>query len=165
MEKRDTYVSDDGYYYTPRDLAIKWIVITSLMIGFLFFVGVAYWHAQRRVKAGLAPMRYHRWLTPRSQRRQFDPEAQGQFSFYQAHNNTYDYNMNSQAPPPYNPDLAPPPKYQPPANSTTKVDSTQPSPDGSSLGQQPVGVAASEPPPLTQPPAAVHLSGSRNPFR
>ncbi|KAH0539114.1 hypothetical protein FGG08_004352 [Glutinoglossum americanum] len=163
MEKRDQYLGEDNYYYTPRDLAIKWIVITSLMVGILFFVAIAYWHAQRRMKGGMAPMGYHRWLAPRSQRSRFDPELQNQFSFYQAHDAARN-DMNSQAPPPYNLDLGPPPKYQPPASSTTKVDAS--SAGGPSFGPQTDGVATSEPPPPSpQPPAAAHARGLRNPFR
>ncbi|KAI9784826.1 MAG: hypothetical protein M1839_001556 [Geoglossum umbratile] len=170
MEKREYLIGDDGYYYTPRDLAIKWIVITSLMIGFLMFLGLSYWHAHRRMSRGKPPLKYHRWLIPRAQRAQFEPESQNQFSFYQAQNGPYDYNqsMNPQAPPPaYNPDLAPPPTYQPPTGaskvdpiqSPTYTPPPQPPAVGPSFGFQQTGVAASSEPP---PPAATH---STNPFR
>jgi len=64
MERRDYFIGDDGYYYSPRDLAIKWIVITSLMIGSLMFLGISYWHAHRRMSKGNPPLRYHRVSSP-----------------------------------------------------------------------------------------------------
>jgi len=69
-------LNGSGYWwYSPTAYAIKWAVIAAIFLFFLvFFVG-GYLHATRRMKKGLAPLRYHRWMLPRRHR----------LAFYQAH--------------------------------------------------------------------------------
>lgn len=67
--------------------AIKWAIVSLMFVFFLvFFVG-GYFHAQRRIKKGLPPLRYHRWFLPRRQRMIYmnggnGSVPQNQFSFY-----------------------------------------------------------------------------------
>ncbi|KAI9870176.1 MAG: hypothetical protein M1830_004564, partial [Pleopsidium flavum] len=111
IEKRQGFVNDDGPYdgdsewwwYSSTATAIKWAVMALIFFLLLaWFVG-GYYHAQRRMKKGLPPLAYHRWLLPRSQRARFEPhtlQPQNQFSFYQAHNGRGDsYGMHAFPPP------------------------------------------------------------------
>lgn len=89
------------------------------MLLLAWFIG-GYYHAQRRMRKGLAPLAYHRvrsvsllpldvhhpdpiqWLLPRSQRARFEPnfsEPHNEFSFYQAHGG-YGNNYGMHAVPP-----------------------------------------------------------------
>lgn len=59
---RQVYYGDgDGWwYYSETAFIIKWVVTAVIVLALiLFFVG-GYFHAQRRMKKGLPPLRYHR---------------------------------------------------------------------------------------------------------
>ncbi|ETN37109.1 uncharacterized protein HMPREF1541_08099 [Cyphellophora europaea CBS 101466] len=47
---------------------IKWAVFGGLMAACLLFFFGGYIHAKQRMKKGLAPLSYHRWMIPRRQR-------------------------------------------------------------------------------------------------
>lgn len=130
---------DENWWYSPAAAAIKWAIIGAIfLIALLWFVG-GYYHAQSRMKRGLRPLAYHRWLLPRSQRARFQP--QNQFSLNQQQGWYYDgYQMQAYPAPAYDPSHAPPPVYQPP-QGTSKGNPSQesevqppegPAPGGSS---------------------------------
>jgi len=128
--------NNGGWWYSGTATAVKWIILAVILSLFLLFILGGYLHAQRRIKKGLPPLAYHRWLLSRRQRAAYDPRyataaPQNNFSFYQAPANPYPYQGNAfhmdtyPAPPPaYDPSMAPPPKYQPPAGGS-KVDPEQ----------------------------------------
>lgn len=103
---------------TPRQTgyAVRFSIVALIfLLIFVYFAG-GYWHARRRIRKGLAPLPYHRWMVRRqlyAARPMNNPqpyyENRGD-SFHQA------YSMQGYAAPPpaYNPEHAPPPTYQPP---------------------------------------------------
>ncbi|KIW65633.1 hypothetical protein PV04_07875 [Phialophora macrospora] len=124
--------------YNPTAYAIKWAIIAAIFLIFsLYFVG-GYLHAKRRMKRGLPPLAYHRWLVTRRQKAAFanqHPQYAGQFSFYRAqqahagpggygsaHGQTYQMGGMYGGPPPpaYNE-----PEYVPPYTGPNKVDPDQ----------------------------------------
>ncbi|MCJ1226416.1 hypothetical protein MMC12_003068 [Toensbergia leucococca] len=155
--------NDGSWWYSSTALIIKWSVITAIFVIFMaWFVG-GYYHARRRMKKGLPPLAYHRWLVPRSQRMRFEPQHQNPFSFYQSPNTFNDGHQLQTFPPPppgktllhltfqpvaddiaYNTDHVPPPIYQP-VNGFSKVD-----PD------QDYAVPPPGPPPTGGPSSASH---------
>ncbi|KAK7725953.1 hypothetical protein SLS57_003542 [Botryosphaeria dothidea] len=166
----------DSFWYTKEGVIIKYVIFAVFMgIFLLWFIG-GYIHAQRRMKKGLAPLAYHKWLVPRYQRARFEPQMQG-VVYYQYHGGPQQYyapGQNGHAMQPY-PEPPPlysgemPPTYQPPPGAT-KVDPQQqyapppgPPPSGSQVpqGTQQTGVVSDEP----TPPAQAHHTGSSNPFR
>lgn len=131
MEKRqnnnDNFDNnDDGgdwWWYSSTALAIKWCIVVAIFLIFIIWFVGGYWHAQRRMKKGLAPLAYHRWLLPRRQRARFDPSLQNEYQYRAAQDG---YAMHGWAPPPpaYNAEMAPPPTYQPPVGAS-KVNPSQ----------------------------------------
>ncbi|KAF8543448.1 hypothetical protein BDD12DRAFT_726155 [Trichophaea hybrida] len=123
---------DEVYYYTEGDLTNSWyysdqasaikygILFTILAIGFIAIFG-SWFHARSRLKKGLPPLAYHRWLVPRHERARFEPhlrEPEQNFTFY----GRQDYDMHAVPPPVYNPNLQQPPAYSggpPPAFAKT----------------------------------------------
>ena len=87
------------------------IVIILFAAILLYFVG-GYIHAKRRVRKGLPPLRYHRWM---AQRRMAPRSYNQQYYQPQGHPGP-GYQMENYAPPPpaYTSADAPPPVYQPP---------------------------------------------------
>jgi len=55
---------------------IKWVITGLVVLGLLLFFVGGYFHAQRRMKKGLPPLRYHKWMVPRRQRERFFPPSQ-----------------------------------------------------------------------------------------
>ncbi|MCJ1237482.1 hypothetical protein MMC14_005468 [Varicellaria rhodocarpa] len=104
---------DDQVAYNQKALAIKWAVFGSLFLILMLWFTVGYWHAQRRMRKGLRPLAYHRWMIPYEQRKPFEPSLQNQFSFYRVNDNA-EYGMDAMPPPVYNPNSVAPPTYQPP---------------------------------------------------
>ncbi|KAI9813145.1 MAG: hypothetical protein M1827_004366 [Pycnora praestabilis] len=172
MDKRQVFYGDDGSYgnyswwYTPTAEAIKWAVVAAIVVLFLLvFVG-GYYHAQRRIKKGLPPLAYHRWLLPQHQQANVEQRnPQNQFSNCRLDGNGY--GMHAYPPPAYNPDYAPPPTYQPPTDPRfTKVAPSQihggippPASEPSNVGQQ-SGIDYSPTAPIE-----AHSTGTTNPFR
>ncbi|MCJ1272743.1 hypothetical protein MMC21_000530 [Puttea exsequens] len=112
------YYDDDNYYwgYSNTAVAIKWAIIAAIFVIFLLWFVGGYMHAQRRMKRGQPPLRYHRFLVPRRQRRMFAPQPQ--FGGYYPQTNGYGdgYPMQTypQPPPAYHAEHVPPPVYEPP---------------------------------------------------
>ncbi|KAK4942339.1 hypothetical protein LTR10_017946 [Elasticomyces elasticus] len=158
----DTY---DGYWwYSTTAYAIKWAVIASLLVlFFLFFLG-GYLHARRRMRKGLPPLAYHRWLVPRSQRIAFAqryPQYAHQAGFYRTTQTPYGhghaYPMGAYGPPPpayHEPDYVP--AYTPQAPN--KVDPDQNKQFVPPYGPPPSNVAAGLGEP-SQPARAFSPSG------
>jgi len=148
---QDPSNSNNGWWwYSGTAVAIKWSIIGAILVLFLVFFLGAYYHAQRRMKKGLPPLAYHRWLLPRQQRARFEPHLAEQ-NYYQPQQR-YQLNQYHPPPPAYNPDEAPLPKYAPP-EGPTKMDPNQtvhevPADSGSSQSN-------SEPRPHVEPTAPV----------
>jgi hypothetical protein len=153
------------FWYTKTGVILKW----SLFLGFILFIGLyfllGYLHAQSRIKKGLRPLAYHRFLVSRRQMAQVDPNYQ----YPQAearpyfHNQQYFgmQNMPNMPPPPvYDPNAARPPMYPgppSPPDGGSKVDPSQ---------QQQTGVTGVYPPPAGPPPGAMPQQNTgSNPFR
>jgi len=107
---------DGSWWWSSEAYTIKFAVLLSIFVVLIAYFLGGYLHAQRRIKKGLPPLRYHRWLLPRSQRARFDPyfqqQQQQQFAYYPVQDG---YAMQGYPPPPpaYNPHAPPPPSYQP----------------------------------------------------
>ncbi|KAA6415649.1 MAG: hypothetical protein FRX48_00365 [Lasallia pustulata] len=150
LSRRDS-VDDGWWWYSDTAVAVKWAILSAIFLLFLaWFVG-GYYHAKRRMRRGLPPLAYHRWLVPRAQRARFQnhfAQPQNDFSFYHVQNgngNGEGYGMQAFPPPAYNLNHEAPPTYQPPMGGS-KVNPSQdyavpppgPPPNGesSSSGQQ-----------------------------
>lgn len=160
----DGFIDDSTCYvpfwYTKTGVIVKW----SLFLGLIAFIGLylllGYMHAQRRIKKGLMPLAYHRFLVNRRQRAMMDPNYQYPQPETRPyfHNQQY-FGMQNMPPPVYDPAAARPPMYSGPQgpagppDGATKVDPTQ---QNAYQYEAPSG-----PPPSTIPP---QNTGS-NPFR
>jgi hypothetical protein len=89
--------------------AVKWSVLLALFVIFFLWITLGYYHARRRIKAGLKPLAYHKvdtapdktpcaddgqWLVPRSQR---EPRPSQNVRSYYAPGS---YGMEHAEPPP-----------------------------------------------------------------
>lgn len=117
-------------------MAVRYAIVGSLFaLALLYFVG-GYFHALRRLRKGLPPLRYHRWMV---QRRLYMMNAMnngqnnnnGSGGYYNSGAAYYGppgsqqpgqggYQMENYPPPPpaYNPQEVPPPTYQPPEGAS-----------------------------------------------
>ncbi|KAI4256482.1 MAG: hypothetical protein L6R42_006196 [Xanthoria sp. 1 TBL-2021] len=116
----DNYDDGDYYHgswwYSDTAEVIKWAVLAAIFIAIFLFLALGWVHARRRVRRGQAPLRYHRWLLPRSQRR--SPPTQP-FTFYQHQQNPYEMHPYPAPPPAYrNNEEPPPPRYEPPQGAS-----------------------------------------------
>jgi hypothetical protein len=96
-------------------MAVRYAIVAILFFAILaFFVG-GYYHAQSRIRKGLPPLPYHRWMVRRSY--YYPPQPR---YMYPPEPPRHSYNMDGYPPPPpaYNNAEAPPPVYQPPAGAT-----------------------------------------------
>lgn len=126
---------DDGvWWYSPSAYAIKWAVIAGILVAFFLFFILGYLHARRRMRKGLPPLAYHRWLVPRQQRMAFAqryPQHAHHLSYYPAQQAPYGhgpaYAMGAYGPPPpayHEPEYVP--AYTPEApKGPNKVDPDQ----------------------------------------
>ncbi|KAH8899229.1 hypothetical protein GQ53DRAFT_303962 [Thozetella sp. PMI_491] len=164
-------VNDDKcfvpFWYTRTGIIVKW----SLFLGFTVIIGlyilIGYIHAKRRLRKGLVPLAYHRWLVSRSALARVDPRyAYPQAAGYQPYNPN-SYGMNWVPPPPvYDPNATRPPMYNGPGpEGSTKVDPSQwmTEPTRRPADQQ----AEQYAPPTGPPPSALRPegTGNSNPFR
>lgn len=118
-------------------MAIRYTIVTLLLLAFvLFFVG-GYLHAQRRIRAGLAPLPYHSFLVRRGA-----PPQQYRPYYASAGPNAHpmqDGEEYQAPPPPY----VPPPVYQPPEGaSKVMADQHYSEGQGSSSGREGAGATA-----------------------
>lgn len=139
--QRDDHSNNDGitddddfeenWQFSEEAAAIKYGVLFGILFLAAIIILGMWFHANQRIKKGLAPLKYHRWLLPRHKRAQFgEPhlaQPQDNFTFYQHTQQPYpgSYGMQPVPPPAYNPNYAQPPVYsgepaQPP--NPAKVD-------------------------------------------
>jgi len=90
---------------------VKWAILLSIFGIFFLWLLVGYWHVRMRLRKGLQPLAYHRWLAPRRQQ-----VMQNSYAYYQPNPNpnapAYGMQNFSEPPPVYSGDM--PPTYQPP---------------------------------------------------
>ncbi|TGZ81865.1 hypothetical protein EX30DRAFT_236025 [Ascodesmis nigricans] len=116
----DDNLSHEYWYWSHEAAAIKYGIFFGILTLFILLLMGAWFHAKQRLKRGQAPLTYHRWLVPRSQRNGPASGPENNFSFYQSTQGAYGpgagYSMNPMPPPPaYNPNYQQPPGYEPPA--------------------------------------------------
>lgn len=163
-------VNDDRcfvpFWYTRTGVIVKWSLFLGLTAILVLYLSIGYLHAKRRLRKGLPPLAYHRWLVTRPELARVDPRyAYPQPTGYTTYRPEY-VGMHAMPPPVYDPNAQRPPVYERPPEGATKVDPSQwrdeptrrPAEQQAEEYQAPVG------PP---PPAAVRPqgTGSSNPFR
>ncbi|ROT43603.1 hypothetical protein SODALDRAFT_327809 [Sodiomyces alkalinus F11] len=119
-----------GWWYSREGYTVRWalfIGVVALIIAYLFG---GYYHATRRIRKGLLPLRYHRWMIKRTVLAQIDPRyapaprPNATYS-YATYRPADAYGMGSMPPPPvYDPSAPRPPAYSPPEGGS-KVNPTQ----------------------------------------
>jgi len=123
----EVYYYQGGFWWTKKGQIIRWTIFAIFFL-FLAFIVIGYWHARQRVRKGLAPLRYHRWLLNRTRQPGYDPSYQNPSVFYQPYSASGQYGMHPMPqpmpPPMYDPNAPMPPTYQPPEGAT-KVDPSQ----------------------------------------
>lgn len=118
-------VDDDEYWwYTSEANAVKWSIVAAIfLIAFVWFIG-GYYHAQSRMRNGMPPLAYHKWLVRRSQRERFQSQN-NIFLHEQPQGYNASYPTYALPPPVYNPTYVPPPPYQPPQGASKASPSQQ----------------------------------------
>lgn len=121
-------------------------VVFGVVVVFLFF---SYFHAQRRLRKGLAPLSYHRWLVSRRQYGSYP--SQNQYPHYNGPPQQ-GYPMNGwwnqqpaqqfQPPPPAYNQMDAPPVYQPPAGASKAMANQHIQSVVADAGEGSAGVAA-----------------------
>ncbi|KAK0656604.1 hypothetical protein B0T16DRAFT_41632 [Cercophora newfieldiana] len=149
------------FWYTKNGVIVKW----SLFLGFITFIGLylllGYLHAQKRIKKGLRPLAYHRFLVTRRQMATIDPayqypQAEAPRPYF--YNQQYFGMQNMPPPPVYDPTAARPPNYPGPPGGGP--------PDGASKVDPIQQNAPEYQPPAGPPPGAVPQQNTgSNPFR
>ena len=122
------------------------IVALAFGILLLYFVG-GYAHARRRMKKGLPPLAYHRWMV----NRRLQPSYGMRYAQpHYGQNQGYQMENFAPGPPAYHNEEAPPPVYQPPQGSS-KVMADQSFAYGHQMenGQNSGAVPGVAPPPAT----------------
>ncbi|KAJ2904089.1 hypothetical protein MKZ38_008900 [Zalerion maritima] len=147
------------WWYTKTGIIVKWSLFLAFIL-LVFGLSLAYWHAKKRMRKGVAPLAYHRWMITRAELSRVDSRyAYPQAAAYTSYN-PQAHSMNPMAPPPpmYDPNFARPPMYEPPEGAT-KTDPSQwrsePTRRPGDFGQQSGVQDSSEfaPPPGPPPPA------------
>ncbi|GAB7347407.1 hypothetical protein MBLNU459_g4333t1 [Dothideomycetes sp. NU459] len=100
--------SDDDFWLSGTGMGVRYAIVALVFAGLVVLLFLSYLHAQRRLRRGLAPLGYHRWLVSRRQYNPYPPQNN-----YQHYNNPTQqgYPMNGY----YNPQAAPPFQQPPPA--------------------------------------------------
>lgn len=133
-DRRPSHGVQDGYI-------TRWAIIFTIIGLFIAYLVGGYYHASYRVRKGLLPRGYHRWMIKPAVLAQIDPRygpARPPHAPYYAppHGYTYrpadHYGMGSMPPPPvYDPNAPRPPAYVPPEGGS-KVNPVQDGGPGSS---------------------------------
>ncbi|KAL2166810.1 hypothetical protein VTG60DRAFT_2127 [Thermothelomyces hinnuleus] len=152
----DGYIDEDSCYIpfwaTRTGVIVKWSLFLGIIALIILYFLVAYIHLKQRLRKGLPPLGYHRFLVSRVTLAQVDPRYRppppNNFTYDPAER--YYYDMYAMPPPVYDPNAPRPPKYEPPANST-KVEPNQS--QGAQQGQHQAGESAAYGPPPGPPPA------------
>lgn len=101
----------NSFWWTDTGLAIRYAIVVFLFLVIVLFLLFSYLHAQQRIKRGLPPLGYHRWLVTRRSHPRYN--FQNPNAYYMG------TNMPAQqpGPPPYN-NWDVPPQYQPPIGAS-----------------------------------------------
>ncbi|GAB7363502.1 hypothetical protein MBLNU230_g3772t1 [Neophaeotheca triangularis] len=89
LSKRQTY--DDDYYggyswwWTDEGVATRYAIIGILFGSLLLFILLSWFHAHRRIKRGLPPLRYHNWMVRRQHRAHYPSRYQNPPTSYPLH--------------------------------------------------------------------------------
>jgi len=152
----EVFVNNHNWWFSPTAVIVKWSILGAIVLFFLvWFVG-GHFHAKRRIKKGLPPLRYHAFLVPDRYRPQ-RPMPQNHAYFYRMENNGYTMEA---MPPTYGQSGPLPPTYQG-DNKTPQIDPNQ------SYDMPPPGEPPSEPPselPPRDPKKAGGIMKKINPF-
>ncbi|KAK4659555.1 hypothetical protein QC762_111325 [Podospora pseudocomata] len=117
-------ISDENCYIsfwnTKAGIIVKWSLFLAILLSLTLYLLIGYFHARKRVRSGLPPLGYHRFLVNRATLAQVDPRyryPQSTFTPYNHNGDGYQYyNMQGMPPPPvYDPNAPRPPVYEPPA--------------------------------------------------
>ncbi|KAK0673371.1 hypothetical protein QBC41DRAFT_136931 [Cercophora samala] len=124
-------ISDENCYVsfwnTKAGIIVKWSLFLAILVSLTLYLLIGYLHARKRVRAGLPPLGYHRFLVNRATLAQVDPRYRyPQSTFTPYHHNQGNngdgyqyYNMQGMPPPPvYDPNAPRPPVYEPPAGAS-----------------------------------------------
>ncbi|KAJ9132982.1 hypothetical protein NKR23_g11064 [Pleurostoma richardsiae] len=170
------FVEENGrlvpFWYSRTGVIVKWSVFLGLFTIIGLYLLIGYTHAKRRMRKGLPPLAYHRWLVSKAELARVDPRyAYPQPAGYSNYRPDY-YGMQPQpfaAPPPvYDPNAPRPPIYDGPEGATKVAPSqygNQPTYRPADQDQAPMGDDFAPPP---GPPPAVtanHTGSSNNPYR
>ncbi|KAK4043694.1 hypothetical protein C8A01DRAFT_12786 [Parachaetomium inaequale] len=142
----DGYLDENSCYVpfwsTRTGTIVKWSLFLGIIVAIGLYLLLGYMHAQRRMKKGLPPLGYHRFLVSRAALAQVDPRYRPPqpSNIYRYTPEQHYYDMNTMPPPVYDPNAPRPPMYEPPAGST-KIE-----PNQQQQQQQPQGAQQSQPP-------------------
>ncbi|KAF2836358.1 hypothetical protein M501DRAFT_919256, partial [Patellaria atrata CBS 101060] len=106
----------ESFWWTDTGVIVKYCIFLFIFLVIFGWIIGGFIHARRRLNRGQPPLRYHKWLVPRSHR---NPRPQNQFSFYQqgqGQGQAYGMQAYPEPPPLYTQDA--PPAYQPPPGAT-----------------------------------------------
>lgn len=99
-------------------MAVRYAIVGLLFAALLLFFVGGWFHARRRLRKGLPPLAYHRWMVSRYYYRQpHDAEAPPQRQLRPVQQ-TYRMEHYEPPPPAYNQSEVPPPVYQPPEGAS-----------------------------------------------
>ncbi|KUI57099.1 hypothetical protein VP1G_04405 [Cytospora mali] len=171
--------NDVPFWYTKDGYIVKWVVFLTLLVTFTAWVTIGHIHARRRLRKGLPPLAYHRWLVPRAALARVDPRYaypppppgnNTNYYYRPGYQNQYDpsYNMQNMPPPPpmYDPNAPRPPMYEgPQGSSKTAPNQDYEAPSGPPPTQQQQQAAPAETTTAAAQPVGRNDTGSSNPFR
>ncbi|KAG5927909.1 hypothetical protein E4U42_001551 [Claviceps africana] len=132
---RDIYCVDGECYYSwwqsQTGIIVRWVVFFVILALFLLYVIGGTFHARRRMRKGLEPLGYHRFLVRRRfqappANQQWPANQQPGVYYYQHPQQTGcqpAYPMNDMPLPAYDPNR--PPVYSGPPEGGSKVDPSQ----------------------------------------
>lgn len=122
-KQADMFIFQSGY-------GVRYAVVALVFIGLALILFGAYFHARHRIRKGLQPLAYHRWLVTR-RRYTPAPYPQNRYAYYQQdpayppqqgvpmqNMGPYGGPAEFQPPPPAYGNWEPPPVYQPPQGAS-----------------------------------------------
>lgn len=95
-----SYIYQNDYWYNDGTYVAKWATLGGIFFLFSALLVFGYIHAHRRMKKGLAPLAYHKWLVPRNRRMRFDPAYRNRYMPSPMNREQDGYAMSGYAPPP-----------------------------------------------------------------
>ncbi|KAK1764884.1 hypothetical protein QBC33DRAFT_427744, partial [Phialemonium atrogriseum] len=140
------------FWYSKTGVIVKWSLFLGLIVIVTLYLLVGYMHAKRRIRKGLPPLGYHRFLVSRTELARVDPR----YAFPQrpSYGTYYPpsqyYGMHAMPPPVYDPEAPRPPVYE-----GAKVDPSQAGPGFTpEPTRRPTEPAPDYSPPAGPPPGA-----------